>query len=86
MKYNSNVKNRMKRVEGQIRGLLKMMEDEKDCRDIVTQMSAVRSAIDRTAALIVSTNLEQCIREEKENGESSEEIIQEAVQLLVKSR
>ncbi|MEC5424859.1 metal-sensitive transcriptional regulator [Virgibacillus sp. C22-A2] len=86
MNYDTQVKNRMKRIEGQVRGLLKMMEEEKDCREVVTQMSAVRSAMDRTAALIVSTNLEQCIREEKENGSSSEDLIKEAVGLLVKSR
>ncbi|WP_138417369.1 metal-sensitive transcriptional regulator [Aquibacillus sediminis] len=86
MKYDTQVKNRMKRIEGQVRGLLKMMEEEKECRDVVTQMSAVRSALDRTAALIVSSNLEQCIREENENGEKSEDLIKEAVNLLVKSR
>ncbi|WP_188455323.1 metal-sensitive transcriptional regulator [Virgibacillus oceani] len=86
MRYDPKIKNRMKRVEGQVRGLLKMMEEEKNCRDVVTQMSAVRSALDRTAALIVSTNLEQCIREEKENGQNSEELIKEAVNLLVRSR
>lgn len=86
MNYDDQMKNRMKRIEGQVRGLLKMMEDEKECRDVVTQMSAVRNAIDRTAALIVSNNLEQCIREEKQTGESSEDVIKEAVDLLVKSR
>ncbi|MFZ3578488.1 metal-sensitive transcriptional regulator [Virgibacillus sp. DJP39] len=86
MKYDTQVVNRMKRIEGQVRGLLKMMEEDKECRDVVTQMSAVRTAIDRTAALVVSTNLERCIREEKEKGESSEDLIKEAVNLLVKSR
>jgi len=86
MNYDDQMKNRMKRIEGQVRGLLKMMEDEKECRDVVTQMSAVRNAIDRTAALIVSNNLEQCIREEKESDESTEDVIKEAVDLLVKSR
>ncbi|CDQ40441.1 metal-sensitive transcriptional regulator [Virgibacillus salexigens] len=86
MKYDDHLKNRLKRMQGQVNGLIKMMEDEKDCREIVTQMSAVRSAIDRTAALVVSKNLEQCIRDEKESGESSEALIQEAVELLVKSR
>ncbi|AVQ98651.1 copper-sensitive operon repressor [Oceanobacillus picturae] len=86
MEYDTKVKNRMKRIEGQVRGLLKMIEEEKDCRDVVTQMTAVRSALDRTAALIVSTNLEQCIREEKDKGESSEDLIKEAVNLLVRSR
>ncbi|MFD2655847.1 metal-sensitive transcriptional regulator [Gracilibacillus thailandensis] len=86
MEYNAQMINRMKRIEGQVKGLLRMMEEQKDCRDVVTQMSAVRSALDRTAALIVSTNLEQCIREEKQAGESSEDLIKEAVNLLVKSR
>jgi len=86
MQYDAQVKNRMKRIEGQIRGLIKMMEEEKDCRDVVTQMSAAKSALDRTAALIVSSNLEKCIREERENGENAEELIEEAVNLLVKSR
>ncbi len=63
-----------------------MMEEEKECRDVVTQMTAVRNALDRTAALIVSQNLEQCIREEKQDGENSEDLIKEAVNLLVKSR
>ena len=86
MQYDTKIKNRVKRIEGQVRGLLKMMDEEKECRDLVTQMSAVRSAMDRTAALIVSTNLQKCIIEEKDNNESSEEFIQEAVDLLVKSR
>lgn len=86
MEYDAKIQNRMKRIEGQVRGLLKMMEEGKDCRAVVTQMSAVRSALDRTSALVVSSNLEKCIREEQANGESTEEMIQEAVNLLVKSR
>lgn len=86
MQYDSKVVNRMKRIEGQIRGLIKMMEDEKDCRDVVTQISAARSALDRTAALIVAQNLQACLLEEVQDGESKEDIINEAVQLLVRSR
>ncbi|TMN23330.1 metal-sensitive transcriptional regulator [Lentibacillus cibarius] len=86
MQYESDVKNRVKRIEGQVRGLMKMMEEEKDCRELVTQMSAVRNALDRTLALIVSQNLERCIREEKMDGESSGDLVKEAVDLLVKSR
>lgn len=86
MKYDEKVQNRVKRIEGQVRGLLKMMADEKECKDVVAQMTAVRNAVDRTCAVIVSTNLEQCIRDEEENGRDSEELIKEAVNLLVKSR
>lgn len=86
MIYDRKIENRLKRIEGQIRGILHMMEEEKDCRDVVTQLSAVRSAVDRTMGVIVSTNLEQCIRENIETGENTESVVKEAVELLVKSR
>ena len=85
MKYDNQSKNRIKRIEGQLRGILKMMEEDKDCREIVTQLSAVRSAADRTIGLIVSNNLVECVL----NGTevlNNEEIVKEAVSLLVKSR
>jgi len=85
-KYNDKVKNRLKRIEGQVRGVIKMMEEEKQCQDIVTQLSAVRNAIDRAIGVVVSSNLEECIRRQIESGEDTEETIKEAVNLLVKSR
>ncbi|GEM03625.1 hypothetical protein HMI01_06130 [Halolactibacillus miurensis] len=59
MKYDKKLTNRLKRVEGQIRGLIKMMEEDQSCRDVVTQMSAVRNAVDKTMGLVVSENLQQ---------------------------
>lgn len=86
MEYDKSVINRLKRIEGQLKGVLGMMEQEKDCRDIVTQLSAVRNAIDRTMGVIVSTNLEQCVRENVEKGEGTDNLVKEAVELLIKSR
>lgn len=86
MQYNKSVVNRLKRIEGQIKGVLNMIEQNKDCKDVVIQLSASRSAIDRTIGLIVSLNLEQCVRENIEKGESTEKLVKEAVELLVKSR
>ncbi|MFN7249428.1 MAG: metal-sensitive transcriptional regulator [Anaerobacillus sp.] len=86
MKYNDPVKNRIKRIEGQIKGILRMMEEEKDCKDLVGQMSAARNALDRAIGVVVSENLEACIRNQIEKGEDTETFIQEAVNLLVKSR
>lgn len=86
MDYDNKVINRMKRIEGQVRGVIKMLEDEKECRDVVTQMTAVRSALDRAIAVVVSNNLEKCIIDQVHKGEGTEEIINEAVNLLVKSR
>lgn len=86
MKYDKLVENRLKRIEGQLRGVLKMVENDEDCRDVVMQLSAVRSAVDRTIGVIVSDNLETCVRESIEKGESTEGMVKEAVDLLVKSR
>lgn len=86
MKYDDDVKKRLKRVEGQIRGVLKMMEEEQDCKDVVSQISAVRSAADKAIAYIVAVNLEKCILEEQEAGRDSSKMVKQAVELLVKSR
>ncbi|MGG5254153.1 metal-sensitive transcriptional regulator [Neobacillus sp. SM06] len=87
MVYTDKTINRLKRVEGQIRGILRMMEEGKECKDVITQLSAARSAIDRTIAVIVSANLEHCIRESIDSGnDDSSKLVQEAVNMLVKSR
>jgi DNA-binding FrmR family transcriptional regulator len=87
MIYNDKAVNRLKRAEGQIKGILRMIEEGKDCKEVITQLSAARSAIDRTIAVIVSSNLEHCIRESIESGDTdSSKIVEEAVNMLVKSR
>lgn len=87
MEYNDQMKNRVKRIEGQLRGILRMMEEGKDCKEVITQLSAVRTAIDRTIGVVVSSNLVECVRNAEETGEHrTEELVKEAVNLLVKSR
>ncbi|WP_422661354.1 metal-sensitive transcriptional regulator [Paenibacillus sp. EC2-1] len=86
MDYNDQMKNRVKRIEGQLRGILKMMEEQKDCKEVITQLSAARTAIDRTIGVVVSSNLVECVRTAEENGHNTEELVLEAVNLLVKSR
>ncbi|WP_379971226.1 metal-sensitive transcriptional regulator [Ectobacillus sp. sgz5001026] len=87
MEYTQEMKNRLKRIEGQIRGILRMLEEEQDCKQVVTQLSAARSAIDRTIGVVVGSNLEQCLRGQMENGEyENRNLVKEAVELLVKSR
>lgn len=86
MDYDENVIRRLKRLEGQLRGVLKMMEEGKDCKDVVAQLSAVRNASDTAIAYIVAMNLEHCILQDKEQGVTTAEHVQAAVQLLIKSR
>ncbi|RPF51153.1 metal-sensitive transcriptional regulator [Aquisalibacillus elongatus] len=86
MEYDEKVKNRIKRLEGQLRGVLRMMEEGEDCKEVITQLSASRTALDRTIGVIVSNNLIECVQDSNENGEETEERVKEAVNLLVKSR
>lgn len=86
MQYDSKVLARMKKMEGQLRGILRMMEEEKDCKDVITQLSAVRSAVDRTIGVIVTDNLVECLSQEDEETVDKNAIVKQAVDLLVKSR
>ncbi|KQL41919.1 cytoplasmic protein [Bacillus sp. FJAT-25509] len=86
MRYDDKMKNRIKRIEGQIRGILRMIEENKDCNEVVTQLSAVRSAVDRTVGVLVSSNLVECMLVAEKNGVKTKEVITDAVNMLVKSR
>lgn len=52
---------RLRRVEGQIGGLIRMLEDGRDCADIVTQIAAARRALDRAGFKLLSSGLRQCL-------------------------
>jgi len=52
---------RLSRIEGQIRGIAKMLESERPCEDVVTQLMAVRSGIDSVGALVLDLHLGNCI-------------------------
>lgn len=86
MEYNDAIRNRLKRIEGQVRGVLNMMDDGRTCTDVITQLSAIRKAVDRTIATVVAENLERCIRAEVETGNGERDAIQEAIELLVRSK
>lgn len=86
MKYDNKVVNRLKRLEGQLRGVIRMMEEGQDCREVITQMSAVRSSLDRSMGVIVSDNLLECVKQADGDTDKMNGLIQEAVNLIVKSR
>lgn len=83
--YNTKMINRLKRADGQVQGILRMMEAEKDCAAVVTQLTAVRSSLDSLIGLIVAENLKACLlSEEEEEEEQREEKIDEAIKMIVK--
>jgi len=54
---------RLRRAQGQIGGVLRMIAEGRDCEDIVTQLSAASRALDRAGVAIISTGLKQCLVE-----------------------
>ena len=83
---NSKYITRLKRSEGQLRGIQKMIEEERDCIDIITQLSAVRSSVDRVIELLITENLMECINNPTENSEEHKERIEKVIQYLVKKK
>ena len=61
--------NRLRRAQGQLGGVLKMIDEGRDCQDVVTQLAAVSRALDRAGFAIIATGLKQCLIES--NGEDT---------------
>ncbi|NLY62413.1 MAG: metal-sensing transcriptional repressor [Erysipelothrix sp.] len=83
MNCNPKTYNRIKRLQGQLNGAINMIDEERGCEDVVTQLSAVRSSLDKVISLIVTQNLLETI-ESKHNIELED--IDSAIALLTKSR
>lgn len=52
---------RLRRAQGQIGGILRMIEDGRDCKDVITQVAAVSKALDRAGFAIISMGMQQCL-------------------------
>jgi len=55
------VLNRLRRAQGQLAAVIAMVEEGRDCRDVVTQLAAVSRALDRAGFKIVASNMRQCL-------------------------
>ena len=62
------VLNRLRRAQGQLAGVVAMIEAGRDCKDVVTQLAAVSKALDRAGFKIVATGMRQCLTGETTDG------------------
>ena len=60
--------NRLNRIEGQIRGIKSMVEDERYCVDILTQVSAVQAALNSFNTVLLSSHIKSCVVEQIQDG------------------
>lgn len=79
--------NRLSRIEGQVRGVGRMVEEERYCIDVLTQISAIQSALDRVAVELVSDHTRECVigAEGSLQAERTEELLS-AIDRLVSRR
>lgn len=66
--------NRLKRIEGQVRGIQKMVEEDRYCVDILVQISAIQSALKNTGFSITERHINHCVSDAIKQGEGQETI------------
>jgi DNA-binding FrmR family transcriptional regulator len=65
---------RLRRMEGQVRGIAGMIEEERYCMEVIQQLASLRSAADGVALKLLRSHLDGCVRQAVEGGDGSEEI------------
>lgn len=81
-KEYKDLMNRLKRIEGQVRGLQKMLESDAYCPDILVQVSAVNCALNSFSKTLLASHMRSCVLEDIRAGH--EEVIDELVETLQK--
>jgi len=69
--------NRLRRIEGQVRGVQRMVEGESPCVDTLTQVGSIVSALEKVAAVLLQDHVEHCVRESIADGRRAEQEMQE---------
>ena len=81
------LRNRLRRIEGQVRGVQRMIEEEAYCVDVLTQISSYIAASEKVAALVLRDHMDHCVREAVADGSKADAKIAElaeAVERFVK--
>jgi DNA-binding FrmR family transcriptional regulator len=76
-KDKEKIQNRLRRIEGQVRGVQRMVDEEAYCVDILTQIGSVVSALEKVGTILLKDHVEHCVRESIEKGEGADEKIEE---------
>jgi DNA-binding FrmR family transcriptional regulator len=76
-----DIAKRLRRIEGQARGIAKMLEEKRDCEDMLTQTMAMRSALDQVGARIMEYHLDRCLLEGFDCDEERMERLRDSLRL-----
>ncbi|MCC2317119.1 metal-sensitive transcriptional regulator [Cellulomonas chengniuliangii] len=67
----AKVSNRLKRAQGQLAAVVRMLDEGRDCEDVVTQLSAVSRALDRAGFAIIASGMRQCMTRSDDDGDET---------------
>jgi CsoR family transcriptional regulator, copper-sensing transcriptional repressor len=86
--HDPKLVSRLNRIEGQVRGITRMVTEERYCIDILTQLHAVRAALGKVESAILQDHLGKCIEGAINSGDSADQRakVNELIQLLERSR
>ena len=85
-KHKQDVQSRLRRIEGQVRGISAMVEEDRYCIDVLTQVSAAKAALDRVALILLADHTEHCVAEAIQAGKGGAKVkeLNGAVERLVR--
>ena len=75
-------RNRLRRIEGQVRGLQKMVEEDRYCADIITQVASVQEALRGVARNLMKNHLQHCAAKALQSGKKAETMYDEILELI----
>jgi DNA-binding FrmR family transcriptional regulator len=76
-KDKHQLQNRLRRIEGQVRGLQRMVEEEAYCVEVLTQIASIVSASEKVALILLEDHIEHCVKEAIADGERAEDKVAE---------
>lgn len=76
--------NRLRRVEGQSRGLQRMIEEGRSCEEIFTQLAATKAALDRVGVLLISLKMRECLVNDPDHEMATQEAVEKALDAFLK--
>jgi DNA-binding FrmR family transcriptional regulator len=82
-KVRANLQVRLRRIEGQIRGVQRMLDEERDCGEVLQQLSAVRSAFQNASLVFVRSYALQCLHD-PQTDLSDEQLVEQLLTVLTK--
>lgn len=69
-----SISRRLRRARGQLDGILRMIDERRDCGDIVTQLAAVSKAVDRAGFAMIAAGLEQCMLDSEDQKDTRDRL------------